>query len=426
MTNASALLGTGAAGVTATCRVAGSSHHRPSVKKRILVLTPRLPYPPVGGDRLRIYEICRHLSAEFELSLLTMCDSEEDMERLIPEDGIFVRVDRVLHSSLRRLVGSFAAVASRNPIQVGYYHNRAFARRLRELAPSHDALLAHLIRTGSYITDYRLPRIVEMTDAISLAYARTAKQTRWLRSALYQMEARRLVRYERAIVENCDLAVLVSPVDRDYLFPAGNGLNLMVCSNGVDTRRIPFRFSPDGRTIIFIGKNIAHYNVDGIRYFSEQIFPLVKARRPDAQFKVIGQIRSEFREKLERRGILVTGSVKCVAEAARNASVAVCPLRIGAGVQNKLLEYMAIGIPAITSSIGLEGLNAIPDVHLMTAAAPSDWAEKICHLLHDRKRAETLALAGREFVEGHHSWHALIAPLTSAISELTSSHTQTR
>lgn len=358
----------------------------------------------------------------FELSLLTMCDSEEDMERAIPEDGIFTRVDRVFHSPARRLAGSLAAVPSRNPIQVGYYRNQAFAKRLRELAPSHDALFAHLIRTGSYITDYRLPRIVEMTDAISLSYARTAKHAGWPRSALYQMEADRLVRYERAIVRNCDLTVLVSEVDRDFLFPSKKEPKLMVCSNGVDTKGIPFRFSPDGRTIIFIGKNIAHYNVDGILYFSEQILPLVKARRPDARFKVIGQIKSEFREKLERQGVVVTGPVECVADAAQNAAVAVCPLRIGAGLQNKMLEYMAMGVPAITSLIGLEGLNAIPDVHLQIATTPSDWAEKVCHLLHDRKRAETLAVAGREFVEGHHSWQLLITPLADAISKLLSSH----
>lgn len=353
-----------------------------------------------------------------------MCESEADIERTVPEDGIFTRIDRVFHPPAKRLIGSLAVAPFGTPLQIGYYRNRAFGQRLRELAPMHDALFAHLIRTASYITDYQIPKIVEMTDAISLSYARTVKHASMLQARLYAMEATRLAIYEREIVRKCDLSILVSAVDRDFLFPDGQ-IKAMVCSNGVDTEAFPFRFCPDGRTVIFIGKNIAHYNVDGIRYFVQQIYPIVRSRRPEAQFKVIGQIRKKFAEELRRQGVVVTGPVDSVVDAARSASVAVCPLRIGAGVQNKLLEYMALGVPAITSEVGLEGLHAVPDLHLLTASTPSDWANKVCGLLEDKDRAATIAMEARRFVEAEHSWPQLISQVGNAIEELLSREPRT-
>lgn len=387
-------------------------------KRRILVLTPRLPYPPIGGDRLRIYQICRYLSRHFDLSLLSMCESEAEMEAPVPDDGVFTSVERVFHPRNKRVAGVIAAVPSRVPLQVGYFRNREFSDRLSELAPLHDALFAHLIRTASYITDYQIPKIVEMTDAISLSYARAVGHARLLSSAAYAIEASRLRSYEKAIVRKCDLAVFVSDVDRNFLFPAAVDPKIIVCSNGVETKNFPYQFAPDGRTIIFIGKNMARYNVDGIRYFSEEILPIVRSRQPKAQFKVIGQIRPRFKARLERRGIIVTGEVDSIASAARHATVAVCPLRIGAGVQNKILEYMALGVPTIASTIGLEGLDATPGVHLLTAGSPLDWADKICNLLEDREGAAAMSAAARRFVESRHSWPTLISRLSDTIRDL--------
>lgn len=390
------------------------------MKPKLLVLTPRYIYPPIGGDRLRIYQICKELSKDFDLTLLSMCESAAEVEMPVPEDGVFSSVDRVLHQRWRRLIGCLRTLPTSTPLQVGYYQNRAFEKRLRELIPSYDGLLAHLIRTGAYVTPFRIPKVLEMTDAISLSYERTVAHVGPLRKAVYRIEAKRLKQYERDIVERCDLTVLVSKIDRNFLFPNG-GRKLLVCSNGVDTQSFPFQFHPDGKTIIFIGKNIAHYNVDGILYFAEEILPLVKSRYQDAQFKVIGQIRPEFKRELERRGILVTGAVENVAEAARSATVGVCPLRIGAGVQNKLLEYMALGVPAVTSAIGLEGIDAIPNVHLLTAETPQEWADQIIRLLLDRDESQKLAGAARRFIEGHHSWSSTLASLRSSVKEIMTS-----
>lgn len=389
------------------------------MKRKLLVLTPRFPYPVIGGDRLRIYQLCRELAKDFDLSLLSLCESKEDMGMPVPSDGVFQSVDRVYHPKSQRLLGMAKVLPSRTPFQVGYYWNPEFAKRLSELAPIHDGLVAHLIRTGQYITGYKMPKILEMTDAISLSYKRTIPLAGPAKALAYRTEAARLQRFERGIIAACDLTVLVSAVDRDFLLPGGEREKTLICVNGVDTEALPFSYSPDGRTIVFIGKNTSALNVDAILFFAEKILPLVQARCPNAVFKVIGQIKPELKSRLERMaGVYATGAIESVAEAAQHASVAVCPLRFGAGVQNKLLEYMSLGIPTVTSPIGLEGLAAVPGSDLSVAKSPEEWTEQIFQLLLYPDKGQILAAAGRKFVAQHHTWSAQIQPLRRSIAEL--------
>jgi sugar transferase (PEP-CTERM/EpsH1 system associated) len=389
------------------------------MKRRLLILTPRWPYPPIGGDRLRIYQICRHLARDFELSLLSLCEREEDMDSALPTDGTFARVERVFHDPWRRAWGMVTALPGDLPMQAGYYRNRAFARRVRALAPTHDALLAHLVRMAPYILEYRLPRIVEMTDAISLSYTRTAEHARGARRLAWNAEAGRLARYERRVIQACDQTVLVSDVDRDWLQLKHERPKVLVCGNGVDTQALRFDYAPDGRTIAFIGNNLAQHNADSILWFAREALPAIRARLPQAIFKVIGEIRPELAERLRRMGVTVTGRVAEMREATRHATVGVCPLRFGAGVQNKLLEYMALGIPAVTSPIGLEGLSAVPGKHLEVASTPREWAQQVAALLEQPALGRAYACAARQYVQDHHSWSAHLAPLSEAIQRLT-------
>lgn len=389
------------------------------MKGRLLVLTPRWPYPPIGGDRLRIYQLCRHLAADFELSLLSLCEREAEMDAPLPSDGIFARVERVFHHPWRRAWGMAQAMPGDLPMQAGYYRNAAFARRVEALAPGHDALLAHLVRMAPYIMKYRLPRIVEMTDAISLTYTRTAEHTQGARRLAWRTEAGRLARYERRVIEACDQTVLVSAVDRDWLQLGQERRKVLVCGNGVDTQTLTFEHAPDGRTIAFIGNNLAQHNADSILWFAREVLPGIRARLPRTTFKVIGAIRPELAARLHRMGATTTGRVADMREATRHASVGVCPLRFGAGVQNKLLEYMALGIPAVTSPIGLEGLNAEPGKHLTLAATPQEWVEQVSALLEQPALGRAYACAARQYVQEHHSWSAHLAPLTEAVHRLT-------
>ncbi|HAV2197160.1 TPA: glycosyl transferase family 1, partial [Enterobacter cloacae] len=187
--------------------------------KKLLVLTPRFPFPVIGGDRLRIYKICEQLSRKFELTLLSLCESEEEMSLKI-SDSVFTKIERVYLSPLRSRFNVIKALPSKTPLQIAYYNSAKFERKINELLPDHDAVFAHLIRTGNYIKDKKSKRILEMTDAISLNYKRVSdlNETKNLRTFIYGLEQKRLENYEKKIASKFDLVSFISDVDREYLY----------------------------------------------------------------------------------------------------------------------------------------------------------------------------------------------------------------
>jgi glycosyltransferase involved in cell wall biosynthesis len=391
-------------------------------RKRLLVLAPRLPYPVVGGDRLRIHRVCRELARSFDLTLLALCETREEAEGPLEHDGVFSRIERVHLPWWRSWLSCLAAVPTRTPLQVAYYRSTELRRRVEALVPEHDGVLAHLIRTGEYVRDAKCPRFMEMTDVISRNYERVRavrSKARRLQSLVYAFEARRLRRYERAVVKAFDLSVLVSDVDRRSLFPIGEDVpeDLLVCSNGVDAAELPYRFERDARDVAFIGNMASVQNMDAALFFATEVLPLVRARAPDVRFRVIGRIRAGEAARLAAHdGVDVTGEVASVPAAARGCGVGVCSLRLGAGVQNKVLEYMALGLPSVTTTVGLEGLEARPGIDILAADGAEALAAAVLELLSDRDRAEAIAASARAYVQRAHSWSARLAPMLDAIS----------
>jgi len=392
--------------------------------KKLLVLTPRFPYPVIGGDRLRIFQVCKALSERFELTLLSLCDTRDEMTFSCPEDGVFSRVERVFLPRWRSWFQCLAALPGTTPLQVAYYRDRGFERKLGELLPEHDAALAHLIRTGDALRRFPGLKFLEMTDAISLNYLRVQQSTPNLasfRARVFALEARRLKAYETQAADNFDCVFLVSDIDRQFLFAEWpNRLRkAMVVSNGVAIETMPYAFSGPGTDIVFIGNLMSLQNQDAAKHMAAEILPLVRAVLPNVNLRVIGRIGADVREALQRYpGVIVSGEVADVAQAASGAGVGVCPLRLGAGVQNKVLEYMALGLPTVTTSLGLEGFAAKDGEELLVADDAVSFAAAVLSLIQDRQGAQRLALAGRLYVETHHAWSSQLKPMGDVIAQL--------
>ncbi|WP_175695642.1 glycosyltransferase [Burkholderia ambifaria] len=390
-------------------------------KKKLLVLTPRFPYPVIGGDKLRIYHLCRVLSRRFSLTLLSMCESDDEMHAALPDDGVFDRVERVFLSRRRSYLNTLLALPTRTPLQVAYYRSRAFAAAVARLLPSHDGAFVHLVRCAEYVRKSDKPRVLEMTDAISLNYSRVKqlRRARGLKSRVFGIEAKRLLDYERTIVDDFDLSVLVSRTDRDYLFPGQPAKKVMVCSNGVDLSGLPYTArSIASRILIFIGDMRTVQNQDMCHYFAEAVLPLLR-KRADYRFRIVGSIAPVLAERFRAYdGVDVTGRVESVAQAASDGAIGVCPMRIGAGVQNKILEYMALGLPVVTTSLGHEGLGAQSGRDLLIADTPEEFVDRIEQLVADEAAAVEMTARARAFVEHEHGWERMLAPLVDEVSAL--------
>lgn len=391
------------------------------IRPRLLILTPRYPYPVIGGDRLRIYFICKVLSAHFHLTLLSLCESDAEMAMELPMDGIFDRIERVYLPKWRSRLNTLLALPTRTPLQNAYYRSPEFRRRIQCLVPEHDGVLAHLIRTGEAIRDLPVPKFIEMTDAISMNYTRVRlgrHNALDLRSKIYRIESERLDAYERVVVDDFDHSFLVSAIDRDFLFGGDKErlARVSVVSNGVDLSELPYSFTPKYGDLVFIGNMTSLQNFDAVQFMAKDILPLVRQERPEVRLRVIGRIGGNQRIQLERiEGVDVTGQVESVAAAAKGGAVGVCPVRLGAGIQNKVLEYMALGLPTVSTAIGLEGFGAKNGVELLVADEPRTFAGHVLRLLRDRDAAREMAEYARRYVESHHSWESVLQPMVDVI-----------
>jgi len=370
---------------------------------------------------LRIFQICRELSRHHELTLLSLCETKREFYSWLPQDGVFRRIERVWLPKWRSLLNVFAALPTRIPLQVAYYQSNAFRKKIDKLLPFHDLCLAHLIRTGEYVRYASVPKILEMTDAISMSYQRMREvNVQWsLKSWAYRIEADRLSRYERMAIRDFQITSLVSNVDRKFLLKDQECQHVIVCSNGVDCNILPFHNRDNSKpVVIFIGNMISLSNLDACMYFAKNVLPLVR-KEIECVFRVVGRIKPKDASILEAiDGVEVVPNVQNIAEAAADARVGLAPIRFGAGIQNKVLEYMALGLPVVSSPIALEGLDAKVEQHLLIAVTPEEYVKHLCRLWSDSFLRNQLALAAHAYVLSNHSWSKCLLPLIEKIDEM--------
>ena len=396
-------------------------------RPRILVVTPRDPYPVIGGDRLRIHRLARALARRYELTLLTCCESERERRAAPPEDGVFSRVYRVVLPPWRSWLNVLAALPGREPLQVAYYRSNSFGAAAASLAREHDVVLAHLVRTADYAREASAVRVLEMTDAISMSMQRVASARLDyfdLRRLAYAVDARRLTDYERRVAAEFDLVTLNSEVDRAFLFGAASGADerLMVVPNGVDLpeHEPPAQALRRPDEIAFVGNLASLQNFDAAWFFARHVLPLVRARRADAVLRIIGPVRrAAARRFAALPGVRVEGFVPSLEAALATARVGVCPVRLSSGMQNKVLDYFAHRLAVVCSPLALEGLiTPRADEHALLADSPEEWAGQVIRLLDDKALAQRLADAGRVLASEHFQWDRCALPFLVRLDSL--------
>lgn len=401
---------------------------------RILFLTPRFPYPPLKGDTLRTYHQLRVLSRHHQITLLSMADapvSRSDYEQVA---DMCERVSVIALPRWRALANLGAGVVSRQPMQVHYYKVTHFRRQLQATLANEafDIVHATLIRMLPYVWSLKAPPVVvDLIDSLSLNLADRRNQVRGPKRLGYELEYRRVRDYERAVVGHFPALVVSSPADREVLIgdrvrelgegeeeignrewapPSPNSLTLPihVIPNGVDLERFPYQVQEgrDGSTLVFTGNMGYHPNEEAVLWFASRVWPLLRAKRPDLCFQVVGTNPGERVRALAVRetGIEVLGRVPDVTAYVGKATIAVCPMRSGSGIQNKVLEAMSVGAPVVATTIANRGVRGTPDRDLLVADSPSDFAAAITSLLDQPNTRANLAQSARAFVEQNYRW----------------------
>jgi sugar transferase (PEP-CTERM/EpsH1 system associated) len=388
---------------------------------RVLFLTARFPYPPLKGDKIVSYQRLKHLSRSHEITLLSFCDGTLT-SRDLAEVGKFCRdVHTVPLRKTEMYSNLLRGGLGNTPFQVLYHQSRAFQRRLGELLTdgTFDLLHVFMLRIAPYVADYAgCPKLLELIDSMELNMERRASFERGIGRMLFQEETRRLVGYERRLAERFDRAVVVSDVDAQVI----GARNLEVSPLGIDFQQFyPQRVADGADPLIVFTGNMAYFpNENAVLYFANDVFPRIQRRMPEARFRVVGGGPSPRLRRLEdaNKAIRVVGFVDSMCEHINRAAVSVCPMLAGSGMQFKILEALACGVPVVATSVAKGDIRISEEEGLLIADDPVTFADKVVGIIENGRQEKNAALRAREILKRRYSWPQCNAVIDRIYAEL--------
>jgi sugar transferase (PEP-CTERM/EpsH1 system associated) len=387
----------------------------------ILFLTSRFPFPPIGADKLRVCKILDFLSKEHSITLFLFIDKKFKDSEVNAYRKYFSRIEIIYLPSYISYLNCIAGLFGKLPLQVYYYYSSRMKRLINKEIKNFDLIFVHLIRMAEYVKDFNnIPKILDLEDAISLNYERSIKYQKGMCYLRNKIEKERVLKYETTIINNFDKSILVSEIDKSYLNKYADTNNVVIIPVGIDLEFFSYSNDNfDSECIVFLGNMRTFPNNDAVVYFYNEIFPLILKDIPNSKFYIVGANPTRMVSSLgKRKNVVVTGQVSDVRPYLRRAVVSVCPMRTGAGIQNKILESMASGTPVITSSMGLEGIQAIPNEEIFVADDKYEFAEKTVNLIKDKELRNKLSLRGRKLVEMKYSNESIMEEFEKIIQEL--------
>lgn len=390
---------------------------------KILLITSRLPYPPYRGDKLKIFNLIKQLSKMgHDITLISFIASKDEEQHLTTLKQYCSEVKAIYLPVWKSVLNCFWNIFSDKPFQVTYYTSKSFKRQIEnEFKTKHfDIVHVHLIRMAQYMKDFRIPRILDLTDAGSLyleRFLKTKKQI--IYKFLLKTELTRLRKYEK-ILELFDKSLVCSDVDKTFLLNHAPKAKIDILYNGIDLEYFTKNqeIKPEPHRIIFTGNMSYFPNIDGIIYFVNEIFPLIKRQLQEATLFIVGKDPPSKIRKLARNDITITGYVSNIKDYYLNASVAIAPIRFGAGTLNKILEPMALGVPVVTSNLGVEGLPLQAGRDLLIADTPEGFANAVVEVLKDTDKQYYLSENAKNIVRSLYDWKIIAEQLESYYKEV--------
>lgn len=372
---------------------------------KLFFLLPRVPYPTEKGDKLRAFHQLTRLSRKHEIIL---CALNEGVlhEEAIPVLSRYASAVHIIPISrwsiFSNLVKTFF---SPRPLQVGYYYHASTARIIHGLIRKYqpDWIFCQLIRMAEYVKDLPVRKILDYQDVFSKGVERRLETSPFLVRPFLRLEYRRLLAYEKSVFDRFDHKIIISDPDRD-LIPHPDRNRIVVVANGVDTSF----FHPLDRQktydLVFTGNMGYPPNIHSAEFLVNQIIPLVLKHKPDLKVLIAGATPTMRVLVLRSPNVEVTGWVPDMREAYAQARIFIAPMLLGTGLQNKLLEAMAMKIPCITSPLANQALTAREGEEILVGNSPEEYTRHILALLNDPALAGRVAENGYRFVLQHYSW----------------------
>lgn len=383
----------------------------------ILYLVHRLPYPPNKGDKVRSYHLLKHLVQQHRVFLGTFIDDPEDQQYIEMLRAICADL-HVAHLDPRRAkIRSLNGLLADEPLTLRYYRDAALQDWVDHTCRSQkiDAVVIFSSAMAQYVEGrQRMPVLVDFVDVDSAKWTQYAPQHRWPMSWLYRREGQSLLAYERKVASLADRSFFVTDAEAalfEKLAPEC-GVRVEAMCNGVDAdyfspdseRAKPF--SDDEIAVVFTGAMDYWPNVDAVAWFVAEVMPQLRKKYSGLRFHIVGRSPTPEVLALACEEVVVTGTVPDVRPYLQYARIVVAPLRVARGIQNKILEAMAMERPVVASTECAQAVDADNNNELLEAASAADFTNHITSLLEAPERATAIGKSARMRVVARYSWDA--------------------
>ena len=390
----------------------------------ILFLVHRAPWPPDRGDRIRSWHMFEALAKLAPVHVAALADNEADAARARDKMAPLCKSLAIEVRKASRPMALMQAVLTGEPVSNRLFRSAALARQVEALIG--QGSVSHIVAFSGQMAQYLPTRfggpvLMDFVDVDSAKFKTYAEQDkRQPLNWVHKREALMLAAYEAKVARRADASLFVSEAEA-ALFRAQSGLDadrVRAVENGIDTDRFDPALPLDavgadeGPLAVFTGQMDYRPNIDAVRWFATDILPLVRARHPSARFAIVGRAPTAEVRALEKLpGVIVTGEVPDVRPWLAAADAVVAPLLLARGVQNKLLEAMAMARPVVARAAAATGIDAVPGEHLLVTDGTDKMADAVCALFDDHPAAAAMGRAARARMIARYGWDARMAPL---------------
>jgi sugar transferase (PEP-CTERM/EpsH1 system associated) len=397
-----------------------------------LFLCQRVPYPPDRGDRITTWHLLRHFARRGH-RLRVGCFAEgaadtvaaSELAARLDAEVFAPRIDR-----RRRSLASLRGLLTGEALTLPFFRVGALRRQVAAWLAHDPPELAWIYSSSmaQYVLDWRGgARVMQFAELDSDKWRQYAEHRRGLWRWIYAREARLLLRFEDRVAREFDASCVVSEAERDLFRRAIPGVEPFVLRNGVDVEHFAARGDErrEPRTVVFTGVMDYEPNVQAMLWFTTRCWPAIRARFPDARLWIVGSAPSFAIQALHgQNGIEVTGRVAATPPWLDRATLAIAPLQIARGVQNKVLEAMSSGLPVVASPAAAQGLGAVPADALVVAGGEEQTVASVCALLADAGRARAIGHQAARFVRERFRWENVFGQADSLIEAAVARRTE--
>ncbi len=392
---------------------------------KIFVVLSRVPYPLDKGDKLRAFNFIRYLSKYHDIYLCCLSDKALHPDALEKIKPFCKEVCVINMSKFSIFFNIFKVFFTGKPFQVGYFYNCKAKRKINAIidAIQPDHIFCQLIRMAEYVKGINLPKTIDYQDVFSYGVKRRMFSEPFYLQPLLKSEYNRLTRYEHDIFQCFNHKIIISETDRDLIpHPLNNEIHVL--PNGVDTSYYQPVNKEKEYDIIFTGNMAYPPNIDACQYLVKEILPLLMKKNPNIKVLLAGASPHILVKRLQSSNVAVTGWVDDIRYCYASSKVFIAPMRIGTGLQNKLLEAMAMQIPCITTPLANDALKATENRDVLIGDTPEIFANHIYNLLENKNKYNEIALNGYNFVNKNFNWKKNVEQLNQIITNANLNYSQ--